>query len=139
MKDLLRRILNELAYACDYDKGGDTVTAIGLESRPDRYVYWVAANTCPKKKIVPFLESLLTQLKTISSNLEKDCISEVNKLALHLIDFATPRIKKYWQHLRPLLGKCHKYLGERKDSDHGKLRGPCTRIGQDKSIADIFQ
>lgn len=36
LEDVWRRFLNELAYMCDYDKGGDTVTAIGLESSPHR-------------------------------------------------------------------------------------------------------
>ena len=56
LKELRRRFLNELAYVCDYNKGGDTVTAIGLESTPQRYVFWVGANTSPQKRIVPFVE-----------------------------------------------------------------------------------
>src|ERR1700761_7222066 len=49
IKDLRRRFLSELAYICDYDKGGETVAAIGLQSTPQCYVFWVAANSCPAK------------------------------------------------------------------------------------------
>jgi hypothetical protein len=48
---------------CDYDKGGDTVTAIGLELTPQRFIFWVASNSCLKGKIVSFLELLLVALR----------------------------------------------------------------------------
>ncbi|KAF2788268.1 hypothetical protein K505DRAFT_394981, partial [Melanomma pulvis-pyrius CBS 109.77] len=37
-KHLIRKLLCDLADMCDYDKGGDTVTAIGLESRPHAHL-----------------------------------------------------------------------------------------------------
>src|SRR5215470_16849587 len=34
-----RRFLNNLCYVCDYVKGGDTTTAIGLEHCPEKYTF----------------------------------------------------------------------------------------------------
>src|SRR5688500_17846751 len=34
---LHRRFLRNLAYVCDYEKGGKTTTAIGLEEKSDMY------------------------------------------------------------------------------------------------------
>lgn len=102
-KDLRRKFLTELAYMCDYDKGGDTVTAIGLESTPQRCIFWVASNSCPKGKILPFLESLLASLKHNSATTAAQGSEEI---AEQCIKFATPRVKKYKSHLNPLLRKC---------------------------------
>jgi hypothetical protein len=102
-KDVRRKFLTELAYMCDYDKGGDTVTAIGLESTPQRCVFWVASNSCPKGKIVPFLESLLASLKHKSATTATQGSEEI---AEECIKFATPRVKKYKSHLNPLLRRC---------------------------------
>jgi hypothetical protein len=61
--ELKREFLNELAFLCDYKKGGDTVTALALGQTPQGYVFWVAANKCPRTRIVPFLRELLLLLK----------------------------------------------------------------------------
>ncbi|KAF1978218.1 hypothetical protein BU23DRAFT_379484, partial [Bimuria novae-zelandiae CBS 107.79] len=58
-KHLIRKLLCDLAYMCDCEKGGDTVTAIGLESKPHGHIFWVASNTNPFIKTIPFLVSLL--------------------------------------------------------------------------------
>jgi hypothetical protein len=109
LKHVRRRLLNELAYMCDYDKGGDTVTAIGLESTPQRYVFWVASNSCPKRKIVPFLESLLIALRHISATTED--------IAIRCISFATLRVKRYRSLLRPLLRRCLGWLVQTEQED----------------------
>jgi hypothetical protein len=116
--DLRRIFLNELAYICDYDKDGDTVTTIGLEETPQEYVFWVAANTCPEKKAIPHLRSVLSMLKSIaagSSQVETD----ISDLAETCIKFAASRIKKYLHLIRPLVQKCSRNLRSRQ-SDDGK-------------------
>ncbi|KAK2808081.1 hypothetical protein FQN50_004999 [Emmonsiellopsis sp. PD_5] len=49
--DLRRDFLTQLAYLCDYMKGGDTVTATGVQADPQipnweegEYILWMAAN-----------------------------------------------------------------------------------------------
>jgi hypothetical protein len=90
-KDTRRKFLNALTYACDYQKGGDTVTAIGLEKKPEANVFWVASNKDPTNKIVPFLKKLLAKLANSSTD-EKKLEEDIMRTC---IDFATPRIKKY--------------------------------------------
>ena len=123
LKELRRRFLSELAYVCDYDKGGDTVTAIGLESTPQRYVFWVGANTSPEKRIVPFLEALLAKLRGISTAATSKASEEVDNIAIECIKFGTLRINKYRQHLKPLLKRCQGNLAE-SQSEESRFKGP---------------
>src|SRR4051812_22766659 len=58
--ELRRRLLDSLSYVCDFDKGGDTTTAIAATSTP--LTYYVASNKNPAEQVVPFLRSLLRQL-----------------------------------------------------------------------------
>jgi hypothetical protein len=117
LQELRRRFLCELAYICDFDKGGDTVTAIGLESNPQKCVLWVASNSCPRKKIVPFLESLLAKLRDTSAAAAPITPEGANNIAMECIGFATPRIKKYRSLLNPLLRKCQAYLARTERDD----------------------
>lgn len=108
LKDLRRIFLKELAYMCDFDKGGETVTALGLQSTPQGHIFWVASNAGSKPKTIDFLRSLLTKVMHMSANATTmECTEEV---ASQCIAFATPRIKKYRNHLKPLLRKCNAYL-----------------------------
>jgi hypothetical protein len=84
LTDLRRMFLDELAYMCDYDKGGETVTALGLEFTPERCIFWVATNAGAKAKIIDFLVSLLTKIMQVSAvsntaditaNVASQCIS----------------------------------------------------------------
>ena len=59
-----RTVLKLLCEMCDYDKGGETVTAIALENHPAGPVYWVASNEDVQKHIEPFLTQTLTLLQT---------------------------------------------------------------------------
>jgi hypothetical protein len=90
-RDARRKFLTALAYACDYDKGGDTVTAIGLEHIPEVNVFWVASNNNPTHEIVPFLRKLLTKLACNAMD-EEALEEDISRIC---IEFATPRIKKY--------------------------------------------
>ena len=61
-----RRFLDDLAYMCDYEKGGNCFIAIGLEFTPQKHVFWAAANKYPAMRVKPFLERLLDVLKDLS-------------------------------------------------------------------------
>lgn len=114
IKNVRRQFLRDLSYMCDYKKGGDTVTAIGLQKTPQCYVFWVAANTCPNKKIVPFLKKLLKRLQVVSRN--ENAVTdedEEHSLAAMCIHFANKRIKDYCSLLKPLFEMCTRYLETR--------------------------
>lgn len=89
-----RLFLCEAAFLCDSEKGGDTVTAIALQRTPQGRTLWVAANSCPKKAIVPFLQALLSQLSRISK--DHSCQDEVtDQITKDCIRFARLRIRAY--------------------------------------------
>ncbi|GAB7351725.1 hypothetical protein MBLNU459_g2312t1 [Dothideomycetes sp. NU459] len=102
--ELRRRFLNDLAYICDYDKGGDTVTAIALQDTPSAYIFWIVANTDVKKRTLAFVKSLLDRLKNVSEH-NKDSLREF--IAAKCIRFARLRIKKYLKLLDRLIGEVH--------------------------------
>ncbi|KAF2011501.1 hypothetical protein BU24DRAFT_426584 [Aaosphaeria arxii CBS 175.79] len=102
---------------CDFDKGGDTVTAIGLEATPQKCVFWVASNSSPEKEIGPFLESLLTKLYTIAFAKVSSKLMERENLIAKCINFAAPRIKKYRALLKNALKRCLDHLRTMENED----------------------
>src|SRR4051812_26128710 len=40
LQGIRRQFRDDLAFLCEYDKGGDACTAIGIEDRPEGLVYW---------------------------------------------------------------------------------------------------
>ncbi|RDI85546.1 hypothetical protein Vi05172_g4462 [Venturia inaequalis] len=116
-KDRRRQFLDALAFVCDYERGGDSVAAIGLESTPQCHVFWVAANTCPKKKMVPFVRSLLEELKSMGMNrisIEQSTVL----IAKQCLRFGERRIKGTIQMLQKQIEKCQR-LFLRSVSDDG--------------------
>lgn len=90
--EVRRRFLRDLAYMCDYQKGGDTVTAIAVEDTPQSFICWVAANKDPRSKVESFLRKLLATLKCTG---EAGEVTLANVIASKCITFAKPRIKAY--------------------------------------------
>ncbi|KAI1103870.1 hypothetical protein F4804DRAFT_352612 [Jackrogersella minutella] len=89
-----RRLLDNLSYLCDYDKGGDTTSAIGLEENDRCFVFWVASNAdTASNKIVGFLNSSLEEIHSV--NHEEDNIDDFeNNFIRKCIKFAESRVKK---------------------------------------------
>lgn len=112
--DIRRMLLSDLAYICDYDKGGETVTAIGLQATPQRRIFWIASYVGSKTKIIDFFRSILTQIVHVSAASRATQLA--TELALQCIAFATPRIRKCRGLLKPLLRKCTTYLAETKQA-----------------------
>lgn len=112
--DIRRMFLSDLAYMCDYDKGGETVTAIGLQSTPQRHIFWIASNVGSKTKTIDFIRSILAQIVHVSA--ASNATQLATELASQCIAFATPRIKKYRSLLKPLLRRCTSYLAETKQA-----------------------
>ncbi|KKZ60941.1 hypothetical protein EMCG_04414 [[Emmonsia] crescens] len=110
-----RNFLNELAYVCDYDKGGDTVTAIGLESTPQGSTFWVASNTSPAAKIIPFLKVLLQTLERIA-NAPAPSERDAEDVAKLCVAFGGRRIKKYRSLFARELEGCRKYIEANKET-----------------------
>lgn len=99
-KELRRRFLDSLSYVCDYEKGGDTVTAISVTNGP---TYHVASNQQTTKEVKDFLSTLLSQL----AHMPDLPPNEQDSLERSLIDkcaqFSHSRIETYWKLLKRAL------------------------------------
>ncbi|KAJ5742559.1 uncharacterized protein N7511_011291 [Penicillium nucicola] len=101
-----RKFLQNLSYICDFEKGGNSCTALGVEERDTYYKFWVASNSV-NRKVVEFLESALSTLKIAGSHgpteSERDKIDFVD----FCIRFASSRVKKETQSLFRAVKACY--------------------------------
>ena len=102
--ELRRRFLESLAYVCDYEKGGDTMTAIFVSSAP--LTYHIASNKfLPEtNEVVPFLDSVLKQLRATTHSTARTERYILEKC----VAFSNKRISKYWRSLQNSLKMCRK-------------------------------
>ena len=119
---LRRSFLNQLAYICDFKKGGDTVTAIALEETPAGVVFWVAANRGVKDKVVSFLEGILKSLANLGGAAAVKSTAEAEDSIFRcVVEFGQPRVKAYWGLMQKKMDRCLTVLGKSESqSDKGK-------------------
>ena len=118
---LRRNFLDKLAFVCDHEKGGATVTAIALQQTPAAVIFWVAANEDVKSKVKPFLENILSSLEKLHSKPAESVIKEAeDKIFRCAVEFGKSRIKAYLRCMKEPLTKCCKILAKSdRDSDQG--------------------
>lgn len=88
-----RRFLQHLCYVCDYKKGGDTCTAIGLEDCQASYRFWVASNS-GTANIVAFLKDALRTLSNSVNSARSDLDTKKSAFVQICAEFAGKRIKE---------------------------------------------
>lgn len=91
-----RRFLDNLAFICDYKKGGDTATALAVEDTQEHFMFWIAMNTVPDENtnVVRFLRAVLYILRGAAA-LPVEETGELENAVLRLcIDFAGRRLFK---------------------------------------------
>ncbi|RYP16583.1 hypothetical protein DL765_005044 [Monosporascus sp. GIB2] len=90
-----RRLLCNLAYLCDYDKGGPTTSAIGIEDGPKQFIFWVASNdNGSSNKVLTFLRTTLAEAKKIIRlSGDRRLVLEDN-FTQRCIEFAKLRVRK---------------------------------------------
>lgn len=113
--NLRRSFLKNLAYMCDFERGGATVTAIALETRSEGMVFWVAANENVKDKVVSFLERILRGLAGITG--ETSAVEE--SIFRSAVEFGLPRVKFYWRFMQDPLNKCLKIFDLEREKSEG--------------------
>lgn len=111
-QELRRRLLDSLSYLCDFDKGGDTTTAIGVASTP--LTYFVSCNKTPKRQVTSFLQSLLTRLESVYKQDSRQRIVSENEILRYCVDFSEKRLNTYKGLLQGALEKCRGLLSDRK-------------------------
>ena len=120
----LRSVLSDLAFICDYKKGGATTTAIGLEGGlEDAYVFWVAANISSADKIAPFLRGVLSTMHGFAALSGTVLEERKREFVHHCVDFAKPRVKKERNLLVKYIKQCRSLLDLEK-SETGTLLTP---------------
>ena len=106
-----RVFLRNLAYICDFEKGGSSCTAIGLEDDEACYKFWVASNTV-SGKIVEFLKDALSILQRIACHPSSDLESDKAAFARFCINFAASRVKKETKCLIRAVRECQRRLDD---------------------------
>ena len=119
---LRRDFLDKLAFVCDYEKGGATVTAIALQQTPAAVIFWVAANEGVGSQVKPFLETILSSLEKLHSKPAESVIKEAeDKIFQCAVEFGKLRIKAYLKCMKERLDKCHKIIAmSNSHADQGK-------------------
>ncbi|KAI0389383.1 hypothetical protein F5Y17DRAFT_449070 [Xylariaceae sp. FL0594] len=107
----LHRFLDNLAYICDHQKGGNTTSAVAIEDTPQLAVFWVASN-CPNQcgKTVPFLRLVLESARAIADSCPQQRGDLTGQLVRECFSFAQARVKKEEALLRKEITKCMGYL-----------------------------
>ncbi|OKL62232.1 hypothetical protein UA08_02341 [Talaromyces atroroseus] len=101
-----RKFLENLCFVCDFAQGGESCTAIGLEERVDKYVFWLASNG-KHPNIADFLKSALKFLCLTASHLaELEPDATEREFTQICADFAKIRINEQWKRmLQQILGQ----------------------------------
>lgn len=115
-----RRLLRNLAYLCDYRKGGETTAAIALEEKYDAFTFWLASNTVDSsKQSIAFLEIILAEAKAMIHPPKNQRVHSEDEFTWMCIDFAKSRVKKEIKMLELAIRNCEKRL-EFEDNDKGE-------------------
>ena len=117
IQKLRRNFVDGVAYICSNEKGSKRVTAVAIEKTPQAIVVWLAANKKIGKKVVQFLESVLSDIEQISKpndecGRQREGERMKEELASKIVDFNTPRIVFYYNQVARIL-KSWKIISER--------------------------
>lgn len=116
-KEHRRKFLRNLSYICDFDKGGHSTTAIGLEETKTCYNFWVATNS-RGVKIVNFLKKSLCFLRDVHSDQSHNTTTDTERFVRDCAVFAAGRIKKEASCLSRAIGQCDIIL-DRENTEAG--------------------
>jgi hypothetical protein len=118
LRELRRTFLDQLAYVCDYIKGGDTVTAVALEAHPSGVTFWVASNIEPSAGTISFLRGILNTLQSLAfSRSEHSRTIVEDEIAGRCIDFNLKRVKAYQTLMQKPLQQCLESLRSSEESE----------------------
>ncbi|TDZ53693.1 UPF0676 protein [Colletotrichum trifolii] len=118
--DRRRRFLTNLAFICDYTKGGGSTTAVAVEERDDCYVFWVASNEGASNETRQFLEGVLNGLRDVANKSEQQALPTNEALMAKCVAFASKRLKKETKLLCNAAMACSTYLKDF-ESSHSEL------------------
>ncbi|KIW36439.1 uncharacterized protein PV06_11328 [Exophiala oligosperma] len=91
---LWRNFLDQLAFLCDFEKGGDTVTAVAVQRTVEYPIFSLASNSKSRNKAAAHLRWILTSLGQIHTT-EKTAPQVEDEITNRCIEFSHRRIKVY--------------------------------------------
>ncbi|OTA88869.1 hypothetical protein M434DRAFT_34660 [Hypoxylon sp. CO27-5] len=137
-----RRLLRNLSYLCDYEKGGETTSSIGLEENEHYFIFWLASNaTRPRTchNIVEFLQRTFAQIHSMITSGENGRGHAEHEFIDKCIEFAKSRVRKEIKLLSKAIEKCEKHLDGTKIIQDSQLKTWLNQFSQEsgKSRADV--
>lgn len=114
-----RRFLNNLAFLCDYMKGGPSTSSLALQDRPDCNVFWISSNEGPSDSVLEFLRSVIATVKHFHAIPEEEKAEVEEHLLQRCVDFCTKRIKKQAHGLASSVRTCQNSLPTHKNTGRG--------------------
>lgn len=113
-----RNFLDSFAYLCDVEKGGGTVTAVGLQKLTYSNILWLAANEGVRDDIKIYARVLLSHLKSVDLNNERTVQETIFHLAVMNCD---SRISIYKEEVRRYARNCRMQLRSEAKSHAGEI------------------
>lgn len=108
--------LNQLSWLCDYDKGGDSTSSIGVERTPEGPKYWLAAHSDIKRKGFKHLKKVLGKLNELTT-LPLDKQRPVcDRLLKDSIEFSERKFNNYEKSLKTAIHFAQMSLNQKEDS-----------------------
>ena len=97
-----RSFVDGIAYICAYEKGPSRVTAAALEKTPQGITVWLAANEKLEKKVIQFLENILSDVQHISELNDREARQREGErieeyFTSRIIAFNSSRILTYYK------------------------------------------
>ncbi|CAG9995979.1 unnamed protein product [Clonostachys byssicola] len=119
-KERLRSFLRGLAYFCDFKKGGDTYTGIGLEEAETEYIFWVTSNK-HRPELAAHLSDMLDRLKKLKDAPEDMKGRHRRSLQAMCFSKSGKRIGMYQTHLTKSITDAQNLLTEPKTKHDREL------------------
>jgi beta-galactosidase GanA len=116
--------MDSFAYLCDVERGGKTVTAVGLQRVLLGNFLWLAANEGIRPDIKAYAEYMLERLISITPENENEVQQHIFYRA---VSVCSPRLECYQSEVKKLATSCRKKLRTELPNEAGKVT--CLRSG----------
>lgn len=104
-----RRFLRNLAFVCDFDKGGRSTSAIAVEEDVNCYRFWLASNEGADDRVAEFLASVLEKLRHIVGLPLDEREGHEAEFAERCANFSSLRLRKETRILENTARRCRTF------------------------------
>lgn len=122
-----RRFLKNLAFLCDYTKGGPTTAAVAIEDGQSCNTIWVASNEGPEEAVRIFLTTVITKARAYHREPDDQKVNTEADLTNICVDFASSRIKKQARGLSSSTRRCRQFIIDALQDQQGKGKAQESR------------